>query len=365
MEYNNLLLDEIMSNFKLSYNMVPYGDGHINDTYASSPVPKYLLQRINTQIFTNPDELMQNIEAITSHLRKKIEGYGGNCDRETLTVVKTIDDKLYYRAENGSCYRVYKFISDTKSVNQPENPEMFEEAAKAFGRFQNMLADFDASVLHETIKDFHNTPKRILALKEAVEKDVAGRRKETEELYDEFMKYEKLCSIIQTELDTKRIPLRVTHNDTKLNNILFDAETGKGLCVIDLDTVMPGSLLFDYGDSLRFGASTAKEDEADLEKVQFSLEYFESFTKGFLSELGAKIEKTELELLPVSALTLTFECGIRFLTDYLNGDTYFKIHYPDQNLVRAKNQLKLCKDIYSKLDEMLEIVLNCYSKSEE
>ena len=170
------------------------------------------------------------------------------------------------------------------------------------------------------------------------------------------MKFEEICCSIQKGLDSGEIPLRVTHNDTKLNNVLFDDKTGEGICVIDLDTVMPGSLLFDYGDSLRFGASTAVEDEADLSKVNFSLEYFESYTRGFLSELGSKITKAEVELLPLSALILTFECGIRFLTDYLNGDTYFKIHYADQNIVRAKNQLKLVQDINSKLDEMAKIV---------
>jgi len=349
-------IDEIMKAFRIELNIAPYGDGHINDTFVADSTPRYILQRINTSIFKNPDELMENIVSVTEHLRKKIIAAGGNPDRETLTVINTRDDKPYYMAENGSCYRVYKFITNTISLNLPENPYQFETSAKAFGKFQNMLADFDASSLHETIPNFHHTPKRIEALKEAMEQNVAGRKDEVGDVYNEYMKFEEICCSIQKGLDDGSIPLRVTHNDTKLNNVLFDDKTGEGICVIDLDTVMPGSLLFDYGDSLRFGASTAVEDEADLDKVNFDLEYFESYTKGFLSELGSKITKAEVDLLPLSALILTFECGIRFLTDYLNGDTYFKIHYADQNIIRAKNQLKLCQDIYSKLDKMADIV---------
>ena len=349
-------LTEIMNAFAIEFDVDPYGDGHINDTYIADSSPRYILQRINTSIFTNPEKLMENILAVTEHLRKVIAKNGGNPDRETLTVIKTEDGKSYYESEDGNCYRMYKFIDNTISLNLPENPEQFESSAKAFGKFQNMLADFDASTLYETIPDFHNTPKRTLNLKKALEDNIAGRKDEIMDVYNAYMQFENDCAIITQDLESGKIPTRVTHNDTKLNNVLFDKDTRDGLCVIDLDTVMPGSLLFDYGDSLRFGASTAAEDEADLDKVWFDLEYFESYTKGFLSELGDKITAREIELLPLSALTLTYECGIRFLTDYLNGDTYFKIHYPDQNLVRAKNQLKLCQDITTKLEEMKKIV---------
>ncbi|MBQ7076253.1 MAG: phosphotransferase, partial [Clostridia bacterium] len=318
--------------------------------------PKYILQRINTSIFKNPDELMHNISSVTKHLRNAIIKKGGNPDRETLNIIKTTDGKLYYRSSDGKCYRMYKFVDNTLSLNLPENPEQFEESARAFGQFQNMLSDFDASTLYETIPDFHHTPKRTQNLINAYEKDTAGRKNEVKDIYDGYMKYAEICNSIQNCLDSGEIPYRVTHNDTKLNNVLFDKDTEKCLCVIDLDTVMPGSLLCDFGDSLRFGASTAVEDEADLDKVWFSLEYFESYTKGFIGELKDTITKKEIELLPLSALVLTYECGIRFLTDYLDGDTYFKIHYPDQNLVRAKNHLKLCQDIFSKLDEMKRIV---------
>jgi len=356
MEYKVNPMDEVMNAFEIEFTVDPYGDGHINDTYIADSRPKYILQRINTSIFTNPQKLMENIEGVTKHLGKIIKENGGNPDRETLTVIKTKDGKLFYKASDGSCYRMYKFIDHTISLNLPENPHQFESSAKAFGRFQNMLADFDANSLYETIPDFHNTPKRTDALKKAMADNVAGRKDEVQDIYNKYLEYENDCATITLDLESGAIPKRVTHNDTKLNNVLFDATTKEGICVIDLDTVMPGSLLFDYGDSLRFGASTAAEDEADLDKVWFDLEYFESYTRGFLSELKDKITAREVELLPVSALTMTYECGIRFLTDYLNGDTYFKIHYPDQNLVRAKNHLKLCQDIASKLEEMKKIV---------
>lgn len=356
MAYDFNPMSEVMNAFSIEFAVDPYGDGHINDTYIADSKPRYILQRINTSIFTNPQQLMENILAVTEHLRGIIIKNGGNPDRETLTVIKTNNGNLYYEASDGSCYRMYKFIDNTISLNLPENPHQFETSARAFGRFQNMLADFDASSLYETIPDFHHTPKRCDNLKQAMKENLAGRKDEVADLYNEYLKFEDDCGIITRDLESGAIPKRVTHNDTKLNNVLFDADTKEGICVIDLDTVMPGSLLFDYGDSLRFGASTAVEDEADLDKVWFDLEYFESYTRGFLAELKDKITPREVELMPLSALTLTFECGIRFLTDYLNGDTYFKIHYPDQNLVRAKNQLKLCQDIVSKLDEMKKIV---------
>lgn len=355
MAYNKTL-NEIIDAFDINLNISPYGDGHINETYVADSSPKYILQKINTSIFTNPQKLMENIDAVTTYLRDIITKNGGDPDRETLTVIKTKDGRLFYEASDGGCYRVYKFIENTISLNLPENPEQFESSAKAFGHFQNQLAEFDASTLYETIPDFHNTIKRTENLKNAMNENIAGRKDEVTDVFEGYAVFESDCHIITKDLQSGAIPTRVTHNDTKLNNVLFDKDTGKGLCVIDLDTVMPGSLLFDYGDSLRFGASTAVEDEADLEKVWFDLDYFESYTKGFLSELGDKITKREVELLPLSALTLTYECGIRFLTDYLNGDTYFRIHYPEQNLVRAKNQLKLCQDITAKFDEMKKIV---------
>ncbi len=355
MEYNKTL-NEIMDAFDINFNISPYGDGHINETFVSDSTPRYILQKINTSIFTDPLKLMKNINAVTVYLRDIIKANGGDPGRETLTVVPTKNGELFYKASDGACYRMYNFIEDTFALNLPENPEQFASSATAFGRFQNMLAGFDASTLYETIPDFHNTPKRTEALKKAYSENLSGRRDSAQDVYEGYAEFEAQSAVITKDLESGAIPMRVTHNDTKLNNVLFDKYTKESLCVIDLDTVMPGSLLFDYGDSMRFGASTAVEDEADLDKVWFDLEYFESYTKAFLEEMGNKITKREIELLPLSALTLTYECGIRFLTDYFNGDTYFRIHYPDQNLVRAKNHLKLCRDISSKLGEMEKIV---------
>lgn len=352
----NNVLNEIMEAFGIEFKIAPYGDGHINETFITDSDPKYILQKINTTVFPNAKELMENIDSVTKHLRKIIAENGGNPDRETLTVIPTKDNKLYYQASDGEYYRIYNFVDNTFSLNLPENPEQFEASAKAFGKFQNMLSDFDAKTLFEVIPKFHNTSSRIENLKKALSDNIAGRKDEIKDVYEGYSVYENDAQIITKDLASGAIPTRVTHNDTKLNNVLFDKATGDTLCVVDLDTVMPGSLLFDYGDSLRFGASTAVEDEADLDKVWFDLDYFESYTRGFLAELGDKITKREIELLPLSALTLTYECGIRFLTDYLNGDTYFRVHYPDQNLVRAKNHLKLCQDIFSKLDDMKKIV---------
>lgn len=355
MESNNLL-KEIMKAFNIEIEISPYGDGHINDTYIADSTPRYILQRINTDIFKNYERLMENIDLVTRHLKKIILQNGGDVKRETLNVIKATDGKLFYEASDGKVYRVYDFVENTISLNLPENAKQFEASAKAFGKFQNMLSDFDASKLYETIPNFHNTISRTKDLKQAYEKNIAGRKDEVKDIYEGYLNFEDDAHIITSELSKGIIPTRVTHNDTKLNNVLFDKDTFEGICVIDLDTVMPGSLLFDYGDSLRFGASTSEEDEADLSKVWFNLEYFESYTKGYLSELKDKITKREIELLPLSALNMTYECGIRFLTDYLNGDTYFKVHYEGQNLNRAKNHLKLCQDIFSKLDEMKKIV---------
>ncbi|MBR2404046.1 MAG: aminoglycoside phosphotransferase family protein, partial [Clostridia bacterium] len=256
MEYKPKAMDEVMKAFAIDFTVDPYGDGHINDTYIADARPRYILQRINTSIFTDPQQLMENIEAVTMHLRRIITANGGDPDRETLTVIRTTDNKLFYKAADGSCYRMYIFIDNTISLNLPENPHQFETSARAFGKFQNMLADFDAASLSETIPDFHNTPKRTENLVKAMEDNLAGRKDEVADIYNAFLKFADDCAIITNDLESGAIPKRVTHNDTKLNNVLFDADTKEGLCVIDLDTVMPGSLLFDYGDSLRFGAST-------------------------------------------------------------------------------------------------------------
>ncbi len=352
MEYN---LSEVLSKFGIVGNASRYGDGHINDTYLTDD-GKYILQRINGNVFKSPDDVMNNIVAVTKHMRETLKKLGRDCERETMTVISTVDGKPYYLTENGDFFRVYLFISDTVTYQTVEDPEIFYNAAKAFGDFQKMIADFPADKLNETIKDFHNTKVRYENFKDSVAQNKSGRADEVKEEIKFVTDREHYCDVVNQAIKDKTVPLRVTHNDTKLNNVLMDKDTGKGVCVIDLDTVMPGSLLFDYGDSLRFGTNTAKEDEADLSKVSCSLEYFEAFTKGFMEVMSDTMTEKEIELLPFSAILMTFECGMRFLADHIDGDTYFRISRPNHNLDRARNQFKLVYDMEQKLPQMKEIV---------
>lgn len=350
-------LKEIISKFTITDDATSYGDGHINDTYLTNVKGKrYILQRINNNVFKNPEQVMSNIVKVTDHLRDKIIKNGGDPKRETLTVVKTINDRDFYKTDDGNYFRMYLFIEGARTYQIAQKPEHFYNAARAFGRFQNMLADFDATNLYETIANFHNTRTRFDNLLKAIDEDIAGRVATVQDEINFALAREKDTSVIVDLIASGDIPLRVTHNDTKYNNVMIDDETGEGVCVIDLDTVMPGSLLYDYGDALRFGTNPVEEDEKDLSKVYSDLNLFEHFTKGFIEEMLDTITKTELEYMPFSAKLITFECGVRFLTDYLNGDTYFKIHRPDQNLDRCRTQFKLVMDMENKLDEMKAIV---------
>ena len=347
----NFILDQFVSDCKIA----PYGDGHINDTYLTSS-KQFILQKINTNIFKDYEKLMGNIEGVTSFLKEKIIAAGGNPERETLTVIKTKDGKNFYKTEDGDVYRLYIFISDSVSRTVVTDPVQLYHAGKAFGKFQYMLADYPAEELFEVIPDFHNTRKRFEALKEAIENDVAGRKHLVEKEIEFALSQEYYIDTVIDGLASGEIPLRVTHNDTKINNVLFDKDTEEGVCVIDLDTVMPGSLLYDFGDALRAGATTGAEDETDLSKVWFDIYAFKNFAKGFLEYTNESMTDREAELLPLSAKLLTYECGIRFLTDYLNGDTYFKIHREHHNLDRARNQFKLVQDIEKKEAEMKSII---------
>lgn len=339
----------------------PYGCGHINDTHClwfdrgSFPPVRYILQKINTGIFRDVDGLMNNITLVTDHIRKKLAAEGGDYGRGTLTVIPTTDGEPYYRAPDGGCFRAYKFVENTVSLQSAENPAQFGSLAAAFGKFQNQLADFDASLLAETIPDFHNTVKRFENFASSVKADRAHSRTAAEKEIEFAMSREADAGVLVGMLAKGELPLRVTHNDTKLNNVLFDAVTGEAVCVIDLDTVMPGLVHYDFGDSIRFGASTAAEDEKDLDRVSMSLELFEAYTRGFIASCGGKLTEAETEYLPFSAKLLTYECGIRFLSDYLDGDTYFRIHYPEQNLDRCRTQLKLVADMEKKMPEMKSI----------
>jgi len=357
-------LQQIASHFAIEGRFLmgePYGCGHINSTYClyydrgSRPPMRVILQKINTGIFRDPDGLMNNIALVTEHIRSKNSG-SPDADRCTLTVIPTVDGKVYYRDEADNCYRAYVFVENSFSLQQVENADQFESLAMTFGEFQNQLADFDAAKLSESIPDFHNTAKRYEAFEAAVDANLAGRADAVAEEIA-FAKARKAdASLLIEELKAGNLPLRVTHNDTKLNNVLFDADSGKAVCVIDLDTVMPGLVHYDFGDSIRFGASTAAEDEKDLSKVEMDLDLFEAYTRGFLSACGEALTEKEIAYLPFSAKLMTYECGIRFLTDYLNGDTYFKIHYPEQNLDRCRTQFKLVADMENKMEAMQAIV---------
>lgn len=354
----------IIKNFDVNgefVSAVPYGSGHINDTRLvtmreNGADVQYVLQRINHNVFKNPAQLMENYVNVTSYLRKVIEKSGGDPMRETINVVKTKDGKNFYLSDEGEYYRLVYFVTDSLSYDLVENPTQFYESAVAFGNFQYLLRDYPADTLYETIVNFHNTPDRIRLFEEALRADVCGRAKDVEAEIKFVLDRREFAATLEDARREGRLPLRVTHNDTKLNNILFDVKTGKPLCVIDLDTIMPGYSVNDFGDSIRFGATTALEDEKDLSKVNFDISLYELYVKGFIEGTKGGLTDCEMELLPIGAIMMTFECGTRFLTDYLCGDTYFRTHREGHNLDRARNQFKLVSDMESRLDEMRAIV---------
>ena len=354
----------IFENFKIEgefLSAVPYGSGHINDTRLITTKTEsgellYILQKINNNVFRDPASLMDNFVAVTTYLSEIIKKNGGNPLRETLNVIKTLDGKNFYLTPDGEYWRLLIFITDSLSFDKVERPEQFYDCAVAFGNFQYLLRDFPADTLTETIVNFHNTPDRCRLFNEALQKDALGRAKDIlPEI--EFVKARfEFAKTLENAHKEGKLPLRVTHNDTKLNNILFDKETEKPICVIDLDTIMPGYSVNDFGDSIRFGATTALEDEKDLSKVNFDIELYELYVKGFIEGTRGRLTECEMELLPIGAIMMTYECGTRFLTDYLNGDTYFKTSRPGQNLDRARNQFKLVSDMEKRLPEMQAIV---------
>lgn len=340
----------------------PYGNGHINDTFLlryktpENIEKKYILQRMNHNIFKNPQQLMENVVHITEYLRQTILSQGGDPDRETLNVWKTLDGANWYQDSNKNYWRVFPFIENSICLEKVESEKDFYDSAVAFGNFQKMLADFPVQTLHETIPNFHNTVSRFQDFKKAIQEADKNRATLAKAEIAFALDREQDASILTDLLAKGKLPLRVTHNDTKLNNILLDADTHKALCIIDLDTVMPGLSLYDFGDSIRFGASTGAEDEPDLSKVELDLSLFEVFTKGYLEGCAGSLTKTEIELLPVGAKLMTFECGIRFLADFLTGDHYFKVHRENHNLDRARTQFKLVADMEAKWNEMQSIV---------
>ena len=329
----------------------PYGCGHINRTYlvATAGGRCYILQKINHHTFRDVAGLMENIELVTEHLRRKSPD-----PRSVLTLIRTKDGKSYLEADDGY-WRVFRFVEDSICLQQPESDADFYESAVGFGTFQQLLSDFPAEKLHETIPNFHNTPDRYRAFHETLTRDPMHRAAQVQPEIEFALARQAEMAALQNALDAGELPLRVTHNDTKLNNVLFDAKTRRALCIIDLDTVMPGSALYDYGDSIRFGAATAAEDERELDKMEMSLERFRVFTRGYVRACPGLTQK-ELELLPLGAKVMTMECGVRFLTDYLDGDHYFAVHRAGQNLDRARTQFKLAADMEKKWSDMQKIV---------
>ena len=341
---------------------VRYGSGHINDTFCvhtqpgEDPCRRFILQRISAAAFHHPDQVMANIVGVTSFLGKQIAAAAGDPERETMSVYATRDGKPFYTAAEGGAWRTYPFVEGTICLQSAETPELFAASALAFGRFQRMLKDYPADTLYETIPRFHDTEDRLAKLKAAVAADAMGRVKEVGPELAFVTAREGDCSVALQALREGKLPLRVTHNDTKLNNVLIDRATGKGICVIDLDTVMPGLSINDFGDSIRFGANHSAEDEQDLSKVNFDLSLYEVYTQAFLEGAAGALTPAELDYLPWGAKLMTLECGIRFLTDYLEGDHYFRTHRPGQNLDRCRTQFKLVADMEACWDQMKAVV---------
>ena len=336
-----------------------YGEGHINDTFVvwrEDHSKRFILQRINTDTFTDPVGLMENICGVTRHLREKILAAGGDPARETLNVIPTLSGAACHLDAEGGAWRAYDFVEDTICLQQVGSEADFRTVAETLGKFQNQLADYPASTLHETIARFHDTPNRYANFEKALAADALGRAKDIAPEVAFIHAREKDCHTLLDLLAAGEIPLRVTHNDTKINNVLIDAATGKGICVIDLDTVMPGLSAYDFGDSIRTGANDCAEDEPDQSKVHFDLHLYEVFAKGYLSTAGASMSSAEKKSLAWGAKLMTLECGIRFLTDYLEGDHYFHINYEQQNLNRARTQFKLTADMERNWDAMQKVI---------
>jgi len=341
-------------------SVTPYGSGHINDTYCAvfsqgGCTARLIVQRIHTGIFRDPSALMENIRRVTSHLALKMQAEpdcARDWERRVLTVIPARDGRAWHEDAAGGWWRAYPLIEGAHSLDAVESAEQAYEAARAFGRFQQLLADLPAPRLHDTIPDFHNTPKRFADFERALAADVAGHAANARAEIEFAIARQGIASVL---LDA-HLPERVTHNDTKINNVLLDDKTGEGICVIDLDTVMPGLALYDFGDMVRTATCAASEDERDLSKVAMQFKMFEALVRGYLSTAGGFLTKAELEHLAFAGKAIPFEQGIRFLADYLAGDTYYKVHRAGQNLDRCRTQFKLIESIEAQEEAMNRLV---------
>ena len=346
----------------------PFGDGHINDTFCvetdrAHKLGRYILQRLSPVAFKHPDQVMENVVNVTNYLHDIIRERGGDPDRASLTLIPLKDNRGWFTLdEEGGCWRVYLLISDSMSYQLPESESIFREAGRAFGQFQSQLNDYPAHTLHETIPHFHDTVSRVETFKAAIARNASGRLEQVRSEVDFALAWSVRAGALVDQLADGRLPMRVTHNDTKLNNVLLDKTTNKALCVIDLDTVMPGLAAYDFGDAIRFGANTAAEDEQDLSKVHFSLPMFRAYAEGYLAEAGSMLSEAEVASLATGSMMMTFECGMRFLTDYIDGDVYFHTAYAEHNLVRARCQFALLREMQENEEAMLDILMQCWKK---
>ena len=341
----------------------PFGNGHINSTFlvtVEGAEERYILQRINSYVFTRPKEVMENILRVTEYLQDRIREEGGDPDRETIRLIPSVSGEPWAEDAEGQVWRVMLCVPDTVSPELPDDPAILEECGRAFGTFSHRLKHFPAAVLHETIHAFHDTPFRFRQLEDAAAADAAGRLKEAVEEMEFARSREADTRILTDLLAAGKLPLRVTHNDTKVNNVLLDRKTGKAVCVVDLDTVMPGLLAYDFGGAIRTVACSVEEDEPDAGKARLVLSRFEAFARGFLPEMRGDLSEEELLSLETGARLMTLECGMRFLADHLNGDRYFRIHRPGQNLDRARVQFALAADMERHRQEMRDILVSLY-----
>ncbi len=358
-------LQEVLEAFDFGAAVVGairYGCGHINDTFVVHTQPencccrRFILQRMSAAAFKRPDQLMENITGVTEYLGKQILERGGDRTREAMEVIPLKNGQPYYTDSQGGAWRLYPFVEHTICHQSADTPELFAASGRAFGRFQQLLKDYPAETLHETIPNFHNTEDRLAKFKAAMEADKLGRAAECKPEIDFVLAHAADCSVALNAMREGKLPLRVTHNDTKLNNVLMDEITGEGVCIIDLDTVMPGLVIYDFGDSIRFGANHSAEDETDLSKVNLDIDLFAAYTAAFIEGTGGSLTNEEIAYLPWGAKLMTLECGIRFLTDYLVGDEYFHISREKQNLDRCRTQFKLVADMEAQWSELEKLV---------
>ncbi|MGI6359835.1 MAG: phosphotransferase enzyme family protein [Acholeplasmatales bacterium] len=351
-------MENIIKHFNISGKLIsisPHGDGHINRTFKVITTSKeYILQKINHHVFKDVEKLMSNIAYTTEFMKNYLDQ-----SFIPLEIIKTTSGKNYLQY-NDEYYRMYDFINEGVGYETIENVEQFYECGVGFGTFQQMLNAFDASKLYETIPNFHNTKVRLETFLETVKADKHNRAASVKNDIDFYLSHKHYANVIVDLIEAKKMPIKVTHNDTKLNNLLINFETNKSVAIVDFDTIMPGSIVYDFGDSIRFGANHSKEDEPDLSKVNFDIELFEAYTKGFLSKTANILTKIEIDHLAFGSILMTYECGMRFLTDYLDGDNYFKIYYPKQNLNRSRTQMKLVQDMKKILPKMEKIVDKYY-----